>query len=192
MKNLHHTLQKYYPLSEAAQQMLKEVMESISLKKGEVLIEGLEVSPYVFFIEQGAVKTYHTDERGNKEVVWFGFEGDLCFSLRAYFGTPQVLETSELLEDSLLYRANIKYFRQLHQEHLEWANWARCFAEVHLVQLFREIDEHRPLTAKERYLSLTSKNPNIQHRAPLKDIASYLGVSPVTISRFRREMKEDS
>ena len=113
----------------------------------------------------------------------------MCFSLSVYFDISPVLETCEMLEDGLLYRGDVRFFRQLHQTHLAWANWARCFAEVHLVQLFQEIDEHRPLNAKERYLSLIKQRPHIQRRAPLKDIASYLGVSPVTISPFRKEMK---
>ncbi|HAS40348.1 MAG TPA: hypothetical protein DCS93_07705 [Microscillaceae bacterium] len=189
MQNLLNTLKKYYSLSNEAQQLLLPRLEPLPMKKGEVVIPELYESPYVFFIEQGAIKTYNIDEKGNKEVVWFGFEGDLCFSLSAYFDIPPVLETCEMLEDGLLYRGSVQFFRQLHRENLEWANWARCFAEVHLVQLFQEIDEHRPLNAKERYLSLIKSNPNIQQRAPLKDIASYLGVSPVTISRFRKEMK---
>lgn len=189
MKNLLDTLHKYYPLSEDAKQLLLATLEPVEVKKGTVLIPELHISPFVHFIEKGAIKTYNIDEKGNKEAVWFGFEGDLCFSLNAYFDIPQVLETCEVFEDSLLYRGSIKFFRQLHEQHLEWANWARCFAEVHLVQLFMEIDEHRPMNAKERYLNLIEKNPNIQQRASLKDIASYLGVSPVTISRFRKEMK---
>lgn len=164
-------------------------MEAFNIKKGETLIPELQTSPYVYFIEKGAVKTYSIDEKGNKEVVWFGFEGDMCFSLSAYFDVAYQLETFEILEDSLLYKTDVAYFRHLHQTHLAWSNWARRFAEVHLVELFLEIDEHRPLNAKERYLSLLKKNPHIQDRVPLKDIASYLGVSPVTISRFRKEMK---
>jgi len=181
------TLDKYSSLSNEAKDMLIAMLEPINIEKGFELIPELQVSPYIFFIEKGALKNHYIDEKGNKNVVWFGFEGDLCFSLSAYFDIPYYHECIEVLEDSLLHRARVKTFRQLFKNNIEWSNWGRRLAEHHLVKLYHEIDEHRPMTAKERYLNLIENNPNIQERVPLKDIASYLGVSPVTISRFRKE-----
>lgn len=185
MNNILTALDKYQTLSDEAKELFIPHLEQIELEKGSVLIAELQVSPFIFFIEKGAVKNHFIDEKGNKNVVWFGFEGDMSFSLSAYFDIPYYHEQHELIEDCLLYRMKIKQFKQLYFKNHEWANWGRCLAETHLVKIFKEIDEHRPLNAKERYLHLINSNPNIQNRVPLKDIASYLGVSPVSISRFR-------
>ena len=187
MKNILQALDKYYLLSDESKEMLSSKLEAMEMKKDDILIPELKVSPYVFFIEKGAVKNHFIDSEGNRNVVWFGFEGDLCFSLSAYFETDYYHETIELLEDSLIYRVPVSFMHKLYEESIEWSNWARKLLEVHLVKLYKEIDDHRPKSAKERYEHLINSNPNIQKRVPLKDIASYLGVSPVSISRFRKE-----
>jgi len=142
----------------------------------------------LYFIEKGAVKKNYFDAKGNKKVVWFGFEGDVCFSLNAYMDMSNMQETTELMEDSLFYRVKISYIKALYKNYCDWANWGRCFIEDMFVKVVKELDENKALTAKEKYLNLIGDNQNVKKRVPLKDIASYLGVSPVTISRLRKEM----
>jgi hypothetical protein len=102
-----------------------------------------------------------------------------------------VHETTELLEDSLFYRVKIAYVKALFNDHCDWANWGRCFIENVFINTVKELDEYKSLTAKEKYLNLIENNLNVKNRVPLKDIASYLGVSPVTISRLRKELGND-
>lgn len=187
METVRQALDRYYPLSDKAKQMLEVALEPVNLKKGETLIAELEVSKYIYFIEQGALKNHYIDESGNKNVVWFGFEGDICFSLSAYFDIAYYHECMVLLEDAQLYRMPVSKIKSFYDSHIEWANWGRKFVEYHLIKFYREIDEHRPLDAKSRYVKLMEQDENIRQRVPLKDIASYLGVSPVTISRFRKQ-----
>ena len=192
MRNILTALDQYYPLTDSAKDLLIPKLDSFSMKKGSALIPELHVSPYIFFVEKGAIKNNYIDEKGNKNAAWFGFEGDISFSLSAYFNIPHFPECVELLEDSLLYRVKLEIFKPLLNENLEWSNWGRFFAEFHLIKLIQETDEYRALTAKEKYRNLIQSNSNIQHRVPLKDIASYLGVSPVTISRFRKVFKSQN
>lgn len=181
----------YYKLSSLSKDLIIDKLEPIRLKKGEVLIQELEKSPYLFFIEKGAVKTHYIDEEGNKKVVWFGFEGDICFSLSSYINMDYINETIELIEDSLFYRVKVLDVKAMFKEYCDWANWGRCFIEYNFAKTIKEMDEYKSRTAKERYFDLITNNPNVRERVPLKDIASYLGVSPVTISRLRKELGND-
>ncbi len=181
----------YYKLSSLSKNLIIDKLEPIRLKKGEVLIHELEKSPYLFFVEEGAIKTHYIDEEGNKKVVWFGFEGDICFSLSSYINMDYINETIELIEDSLFYRVKVKDVKAMFNEYCDWANWGRCFIEYNFAKTIKEMDEYKSRTAKERYFDLIRTNPNVRERVPLKDIASYLGVSPVTISRLRKEMGSD-
>lgn len=187
MENCLKALDKYYKVSDYNKQIFIDHLEAFELKKGNLLISELEDSKYVYFIEKGAVKDHYIDKKGNKSVVWFGFEGDLCCSLSAYFNIPHYQSCMELLEDCLFYRIDINFFRDLQTHDLEWANWGRALAENHLVQFYLDMDENRLLNAKERYFNLLEKNKQLVKRVPLKDIASYLGISPISISRFRKE-----
>ena len=185
-------LDEYYKLSNQNKALIVDNLEVIHLKKGAVLIPELTLSPYLYFIEKGAVKTYYIDEKGNKNVVWFGFEGDICFSISSYINVPYIHETIELFEDSIFYRVKIDYVKSLYNKYLDWSNWGRCFIEFNFAKTVKEMDEHKLLSAKERYKSLIKNKGKVRERASLKDIASYLGVSPVTISRLRKEIKNEA
>ncbi|MCG8578469.1 MAG: Crp/Fnr family transcriptional regulator [Bacteroidales bacterium] len=190
MKNAKAAIDKYYRLSEESKELIVKELEVFRLKKGDVLIHENIHSPYLYFIENGAVKNHYIDEKGNKKVVWFGFDGDICFSLNAYINMSYIHETTELLEDSLFYRVKIAYVKSLYSNYLDWANWGRCFMESVFINTVKELDEFKSQTAKEKYLNLMRNNKNVKERVPLKDIASYIGVSPVTISRLRTELGE--
>lgn len=192
MRNVLSAIDRYYTLSNPSKKLIIDELEAIRMKKGTVLIHDHSPSAYLYFIEEGAVKNYYIDEKGNNQVVWFGFEGDISFSLNAYINMPYIHETTELIEDSLFYRVKISHVKTLYRDYCDWANWGRCFVEYIFIQTVRELDENKALSAKERYLKLIGHNQNVKERVPLKDIASYLGVSPVTISRFRKELDNSS
>lgn len=182
------SIDRYYKLSTPSKNLIIDKLEAIRMKKGEILIHDYSPSLYLYFIEEGAVKNYYIDEKGNKQVDWFGFEGDISFSLNAYINMSYIHETTELIEDSLFYRVKISHVKSLYKDHCDWANWGRCFIESAFIKTVKELDEYKFLTAKEKYLALIGNNLNVKERVPLKDIASYLGVSPVTISRLRKEL----
>jgi signal-transduction protein with cAMP-binding, CBS, and nucleotidyltransferase domain len=190
MRNTTSAINQYYKLTKESQAQIINELEAISLKKGDILIRENVNSPYLYFIENGAVKNHYIDEKGNKKVVWFGFEGDICFSLNAYINISRVHESTELLEDCLFYRVKISFIKSLYIKSLDWANWGRCFMEHVFINAVTELDEFKSQTAKEKYLNLIGNNQNVKDRVPLKDIASYIGVSPVTVSRLRTELGE--
>ncbi len=192
MRNVLAAIDRHYKLSTPSKNLIIDELEAIRMKKGEVLIQDHNPSSYLYFIEKGAVKNYYIDEKGNKQVVWFGFEGDISFSLDSYMNMEYLHETTELIEDSLFYRVKIKHLKTLYKHHCDWANWGRCFVEFIFIRTVKELDSNKALNAKEKYLNLMGNNQNVKERVPLKDIASYLGVSPVTISRLRKELDRTS
>lgn len=191
MKHVLSAIDRYYKLSEQSKELLIQKLEPIRLKKDDFLLYEYDQSPYLYFIEKGAIKTHYIDSNGNKKVVWFGFEGDICFSICSYFEIEYISETIELIEDSLFYRIKLEQVKELYSSYCDWANWGRCFIEKSFVDIIREIDEHKAQKAKDKYLELIHAKPKIKARVPLKDIASYLGVSPVTISRLRKEIDNE-
>ena len=188
MKNILKMLDTTFKLSIEAKNLLINKLEPISYKKEDVAFSDFEISNYAYFIETGAVKNHYINNEGDKTVVWFGFEGDVCLLLTKYLDIEHYPASFELLEDTQFYRIKLATLKSLYACNLEWANWGRKLAEIHLIKTYKEIDEYRSLDAKKRYLHLIKNNENIKNRVPIKDIASYLGVSPVTISRFRKNL----
>ena len=188
MKNILKMLDTTFKLSSEAKNLLINKLEPISYKKEDLSFSNFEISNYAYFIETGAVKNHFINNDGDKTVVWFGFEGDICVLLTKYMDIDYYPASFEFLEDTDFYRIKLTTLKLLFAINIEWANWGRKLAEIQLVKTYKEIDEYRLMDAKKRYLHLIQNNENIKNRVPIKDIASYLGVSPVTISRFRKNL----
>ncbi|BDD11124.1 DNA-binding protein [Fulvitalea axinellae] len=187
MENTLRTLRRFGRLSTANIEAFAAQLERVELPRNTELIREGEVSPYFYFLEKGATKTNYIDEYGDKKAVWFAFEGELLFSFSAYFAVEGHQESIELYEDSVLYRIPLRKLRYLYDTDLEWANWGRLISERFLGKVLTEMDRNRFVKAKDRYRWLIESRPDIHKRVPLKDIASYLGISKESLSRIRKE-----
>lgn len=124
--------------------------------------------------------------RDNKEITfWFGTEGDIAISYFSYVANRPGYETVELLEDSTLYAISQDALQKLFTTNIEIANWGRKLAEFELIRTEKEFMTQQSLPAALRYQQLLEQNPQLIRRVQLGYIASYLGVTQVTLSRIR-------
>jgi CRP-like cAMP-binding protein len=98
-------------------------------------------------------------------------------------------ENIELLENSELYRLATHNLQKLFLEDVQIANWGRKFAEQELIKTEERFISGQFRTATERYVELLQNNPGLIQRVQLGYIASYLGITQVTLSRIRASIK---
>lgn len=187
---MYHTerhIRAIYPLDEASWQHMRQALKPVSYPKGHLLFRGGRVEPWVYFMERGIARAYTRPQR--KEITfWLGREGDALLSYNSYiYGRPGY-ETMELLEDCDLYQIATETLHNLYRHHLDLANWGRKLAERELVKTEQHFINLQHKTAKERYADLLQNQPDLLRRVPLMHIASYLGVTQVTLSRIRAEV----
>jgi CRP-like cAMP-binding protein len=180
-------LDSYYPLTTEDKELLLKKLVKVKKKKGDFLYKNNDKEAYIFFLIKGAVKAYNTNKDGVEEVYWFGFEGDICFSPQNYTNNMTYNENLVLYEDSVFYRIDVAYMKSLYSDNCNWANWGRCMAENLVVLMSDFADSQKFLRAKERYNLLLKEIPQIAQRVPLQDIASFLGITPVSLSRIRKD-----
>ncbi|MCL3779235.1 Crp/Fnr family transcriptional regulator [Prolixibacteraceae bacterium JC049] len=180
-------LDQYYPLSKVTKELLLDKLQRVEKKKGSFIFKQGEKSNQLFFLIKGAVKAYNFNRNGLEEVYWFCFEGDLCCCPYSYAHDIPAHDNNVLYEDSIFYSIDIAYLKELYSHNLEWANWGRCFAEEMNMVITQYMDEQRFMKAKERYDFLLKQYPDITQRVPLQDIASFLGITPVSLSRIRAQ-----
>lgn len=176
-----------YGLSIANFDLLHSSMTEHTRSKGETLIREGEVHHAVYFIKSGAVRSYYTNKEGKEITYWFGFEGDIAASLSNFINSKPSLENIELLEDSVVLRISKSKLIELYDTNIEFANFGRKLAENALLEMEQQIVLSQVADAKSRYLSLINKFPQILQRVKLGHIASYLGISQVTLSRIRAQ-----
>ena len=151
--------------------------------KGFRILEAGKIERNVFFIKKGIVRAYVLVD-GKELTFWIGREGDTIVSLKSYVNNQCGYETVELMENSVLYVLERNDLYELFKEDIHIANWGRKFAELEFLQT-----EER-LISLERYVALLKDNSDLLQRIPLECLASYLGITPVSLSRIRAKMKQ--
>jgi len=188
---LEHTLKKIkniYPLEEEHLNLLLSSLSCMEFPKNHLLIKAGKIEPVLYFIETGIARAY-IDGLNNRITFWFGMEGDVVLSYNSYINGKPGYENIELLEHSKVYEINNAALEELYQTHSSLANWGRKLAELELIKTEEQYISKMFKPAKERYHELLRLYPSLIKRVQLGHIASYLGVTQVTLSRIRAENK---
>lgn len=182
--NIDQILDKTYPINTPSKLKLIECFEEVSLPKNLIIIRSDKVEKKIYFIKTGIARTFSNFD-DSEVTIAFGEEGDTIISLKSYILNQKGYENIELLEDCELYKISITKLQNLFLTDIDIANWGRKFAEQELIKAEQRFISNQLGTAKERYLELIKKHPTLLQRVSLGLIASYLGITQVSLSRIR-------
>ena len=182
---IEYILRQIHPLPDKALQKILARMEAVALPKGHLVFQAGRVETSVYFIKSGIARAWALQD-GNEVTFWFGQEGDTIISMKSYIAGEPGYENIELLEDSELYHLKNRDLHELYQADIDIANWGRKFAEGELIRTEARFISRQFRTASERYRDLLRENPALLQRVQLGHIASYLGITQVSLSRVRK------
>ncbi|MCX2582550.1 Crp/Fnr family transcriptional regulator [Pedobacter sp. MR22-3] len=186
---LHQPLKNieiFTSLSDAAFAEIARYIRMVSYPKGTLLIHADKVEPYFYILQSGIARAY-SDGENQQITFWFGESGSVLFSFNSYINNKPGYENIELLEDSILIQIRLTDLFKLYNANTEIANWGRKMAEHELIATERRLIDRSFKSAAERYQEFAAHSPSLLKRVALKHIASYLGVTQVTLSRIRAE-----
>ncbi len=151
--------------------------------KTTLLQEG-QISRTMFFIEKGCLRTW-VNINGKDITTQFFFEGDKVSSIESFRTNQPSLYSIESIEPCILQTISQKKFQSILNESPE----IKKEFEEHLFNRFIQAQQlflsHLKNTPKQRYEELIKQNIKIAQRIPQHYIASYLGITPVSLSRIR-------
>ncbi|WP_312075851.1 Crp/Fnr family transcriptional regulator [Chryseobacterium sp.] len=185
---IHKIINSIFPIPEVSYSNIIQHITAVSHPKGFCLMEADKIIPYIYFLKKGIVRAYASTEN-NDITLWFGTEGEPVVSMKSYVENKPGYESIELLEDCDFYVLETERLKNLFNEDIHIANWGRKFAERELVKTEELIISRQYKTALERYKDLMKDKPYLLQRVQLGHIASYLGMSQVSLSRIRAEIK---
>ena len=163
-------------------------LHPIKLPKKTILVKPLIKDNNFYIIEKGIARSYNIIN-GKEVTSWFSQEGELIFSTNSFYGETEGYENErvQILEDSLLYYIPIPDLERLCSQYIDIANWLRLLHQKAFVEMERRLIYHLYMSAEERYRDFCSKTPEIFQRVNLSYIASYLGISQVTLWKLRKQ-----
>lgn len=149
-----------------------------------ILLKEGEISKYVFFIKKGCLRQWFNKE-GKDISFQFFFENQPVASIDSFINGQPSLFTIESIEPSTILSISKDSFDKLYQVYPEIKDAFQDFIFQRLrnyTQLFLSRIKDTP---KERYEELITEHPEILKRVPQHYIASYLGITPISLSRIR-------
>lgn len=185
--NINTILDQIFILPGDSKSVLKNLISEVEFPKDSIIIKARKVEKTIYFIKKGIVRAFVPQE--NQDLTfWFGKEGDVVLPMKSYVDNHQNYENIHLLENSVLYQLKIDDLRKLFETDINIANWGRKLAEKELVKTEELFISRQFRTASQRYLELLKEQPEILQRVQLGYIASFLGITQVSLSRIRADI----
>ncbi len=183
MTFLNH-IQCIIPVSEQLSEAFYSITKTKTVKRGDLLLRAGDYCNDLYFVESGLLRGYYYQEE--KEITnWFAREGEFATNFYAFITKAASTETIEVLEDCELTQIPFAKLQKIYTDFPETERLGRILTENYYVKLEGRFLGLQFTTAKERYDNLIKQNGPLVLRAPLGQIASYLGITQETLSRIR-------
>ena len=177
-------LQKIAPLTKESSLEFISKCKLYNFSKGTVLVKPGQTSQYLYFVKSGIGKVYYLKEE--KELIdWISDEGHLLTSVTSFLTHQPSKHYVQLIEDSKLIGISYNDLESLFSKYHDMERLGRKISTMALVQLQERINAMQFESAKERYDNFLVRFPSCINRIALGDLASYLGMTQVTLSRVR-------
>lgn len=168
-------------------EVLVPCLKKECLPKKTLLLKVGDVCSRMYFVEKGFIRAFYS--KGNREITsWFMQENEMIIAVSSFYNQKPSTENVELLEDAVLISISFADLQSLYERFPEFNLVGRVLTEKYYCLSEERLANMRMQTTREKYETLLLTYPEIFNRAPLKYIASYLGMKPETISRLRGEI----
>lgn len=188
IQNLKNYLQKQAGVSLEHIEQLQDLIVNKTFEKGEMLLEKGEVSSYVYFVEEGLLRFFSISKEGKEHIIQFAPEGwfvternSICYNEPSEYYIDACERTTVVL-------LNQKFIDKASELSPQFRSYNERLLQNHIRQLQKRINLLIGANAEERYLEFINLYPNLMLRVPQWMIASYLGITPESLSRVRKNL----
>ena len=184
MTLLFKYFKKFNPLSKEAENAISEISSIVSIKKNKDLQPIGHSCKTIYFINKGIARIYYFKD-GIDITESFSFESNIIARVESLFTGKPSRKAIQILEDAEVVAINSGQLFKLYDTFPEIERLFRKIFEAAYVDTVNRIEGIQFHSAEERYKALINQAPNILQRVPLKHVASYLGITQVSLSRIR-------
>ena len=166
---------------------IRELFIPRSMNKGELLLREGEQAKYGAFVCKGCLRSYVVDNKGKEHVVQFAPENWWISDMESMLQKKPSVYFIDAIEPTEVLLAEMSSFQKMLDRLPGFAEIFRIGQQKHTAAKDKRIVASLTADAETRYQEFLDKYSTIAQRVPLHMIASYLGISPETLSRVRKK-----
>lgn len=158
------------------------------LRKRQYILQEGDVCKYSIFVEKGLLRSYTVNEKGNEQIVQFALEGWWVSDMYSFITGEPARYNIDALEDAELVLISNTGMEELRKRIPKFLEFSFLQMRGAYIAFEKRLSNMVNLTTEERYTKLVQTYPDIVQRVPQHMIASYLGLTPETLSRVRKQI----
>jgi len=193
-RKMEEVLKKYMQnlttLSEEEQHIILSELQIEEYKKGTVLLRQGDVPSKCYFVLKGCIRQYCIDETGKEVTSNFYTEEQAIAKFNHHKQDKSSPHTLTCLEDCLVVVGNLHSEKDMYKKYSQLEEMTRQMIEYNFGEVQEELSLFIASTPEERYKSLLQKRPHLINRVPQYQLASYLGITPESLSRIKKRLKQ--
>lgn len=178
----------FQALSQESKELIQGLIQFKTFGKNEEIQSIGATCKTIYFVLAGSARIYYLKD-GVEVTEYFAFENDLIVRAESLFTGKPSLKAIQSLEESQVMAISSEALFRLFEDHLEIERLFHQLVLKSYLESLKRLENLQFLTAEERYRKLLMDHPEIIQKIPLKYIASYLGITQVSLSRIRSSLR---
>ena len=188
MENLFNYFSKVFDIPKEDIREFYSLVETKKIGKNYSLLSEGEICKNTFFVEKGLLRMYSIDKNGKEHIIQFAPENWLISDRSSLYFNSNSNYFIESVEPSEIKLLSNDFFSKIIDNSPNSVHKRDLLTQSHIRTLQNRINSLLSDTAEERYLNFIKMYPNLLQRVPLWMIASYLGITPESLSRVRKNV----
>lgn len=184
---LIYYVKKWVNITKDDESAILSAFEQANIRKKKDLLVPGEICKYNYFIVKGCIRTYYIDDKGVEHIYHIRFDNNWAGDLESFFSQKPSKYYIEALEDTQYIRISKDRLDQLYDEVPAFDRYFRILFQKAYVNTLKRLNANMWEPAIDRYKDMLKEHPDMFQRVPLAYIASYLGITPESLSRIRKK-----
>jgi CRP-like cAMP-binding protein len=187
MKEFRDFIKSKVAIKDMDLESILSIFKTKQVKKGQLILKRGQIADQYFYIQSGALRFFF-DEFDEQLTAWVVFRDEFFTEISSLNPRKPTRFNIEAIENSQLIYINKEEMEVLYKQFPSWQEFGRITWEAMAVRMIDQIIDFQTLSAEERYLKFMA-NSELIKKIPVKQIASYLGITPNALSRIRKNIR---
>lgn len=159
-----------------------------TIRKHQFLLNEGDVCTYFGFVNSGCLREYTIDKKGNEHIIQFAIADWWVSDLDSFLSGSPANHNIDALQDSEVLLLEKSSRDELLDACPKMERFFRILLEANYVATHQRVADSLSKSAEERYLKFIKTYPKLFEQIPQNQIASYLGITPQSLSRLRKQL----